>query len=93
MKGHFVINSFFLGPTPVHRFGIIMVIDPIHFHEFPAFREGWVPIDVFLTIVSPPDKYGYCSLRVGGSFQTASGKLRLLSPKLTPICLERMEIL
>lgn len=66
MKGHFVINSFFLGPNTRssvwNHYGDLI---PIHFHEFPrAFREGWVPIDVFLTIVSPPDKYGYCSLGV-----------------------------
>lgn len=65
MEGHFVLNSMFLGPNTrssvwAHRGDFI----PLNFHQFPrAFREG-LPIDVFMTIVSPPDQYGYCSLGV-----------------------------
>lgn len=66
MEGHFVLNSMFLGPHTREavwdRRGDFI---PLNFHQFPrAFREGLIPIDVFMTIVSPPDKYGYCSLGV-----------------------------
>lgn len=66
MEGRFIINSMFLGPNTRssvwdNRGDFI----PLHFHQFPrAFRDGWLPVDVFMTIVSPPDKYGYCSLGV-----------------------------
>lgn len=66
MKGHFVLNSMFLAPNTrssvwENRGDFI----PLNFHQFPrAFRDGLIPIDVFMTIVSPPDQYGYCSLGV-----------------------------
>jgi 4-hydroxybutyrate CoA-transferase len=66
MEGHFVLNSMFLGSQARdavwdNRGDFI----PLNFHQFPrAFREGHIPVDVFLTIVSPPDNYGYCSLGV-----------------------------
>ncbi len=66
MEGHFVLNSMFLGANVrsavwENRGDLI----PLNLHQFPrAFREGYIPIDVFMTIVSPPDKFGYCSLGV-----------------------------
>jgi acyl-CoA hydrolase len=36
---------------------------PVFLSEIPAlFREGWLPIDVAVLQVSPPDVHGYCSL-------------------------------
>lgn len=66
MKGHFVLNSMFLGPnTRSSVWDTYGDFIPLKFHEFPrAFREGWIPVDVFITMVSPPDKHGYCSLGV-----------------------------
>ena len=66
MEGHFVLNSMFLGPHTRQAVwesrGDFL---PLNFHQFPrAFREGLIPIDVFLTMVSPPDKFGYCSLGI-----------------------------
>ncbi|NLB53520.1 MAG: acetyl-CoA hydrolase/transferase family protein [Syntrophomonadaceae bacterium] len=66
MEGHFVLNSMFLGPhtrqAVWEKRGDFL---PLNFHQFPrAFREGLIPIDVFLTMVSPPDKFGYCSLGI-----------------------------
>lgn len=66
MEGHFVLNSMFLGPHTREavwdKRGDFL---PLNFHQFPrAFREGLIPIDVFLTMVSPPDKFGYCSLGI-----------------------------
>lgn len=66
MAGHFILNSMFVGLNTrasvwEHRGDFI----PLSFHEFPkAFREGYIPVDVFFTMVSPPDKNGYCSLGV-----------------------------
>lgn len=66
MKGHFVLKSMFLGPNTRQAVwddrGDFL---PLMFHQFPkAFREGYLPIDVFLTTVSPPDEHGFCSLGV-----------------------------
>jgi Acetyl-CoA hydrolase len=66
MKGHFVVNAGFASPGTREaiwenrgHFSALM------FHEFPrAFREKIIPVDVFLTMVSPPDVHGYCSLGV-----------------------------
>ena len=38
---------------------------PVFLHEIPRFfREGYLPIDVALISVSPPDEHGYCSFGV-----------------------------
>lgn len=65
MEGHFILNSLFLTThTRECQWANRGDFLPLCFHEFPkAFRE-YIPIDVLLTIVSPPDKYGYCSLGV-----------------------------
>lgn len=66
MQGHFVLNSMFLSETTrkcqwENRGDFL----PLSFHEFPhAFRDGFIPVDVFFTMVSPPNKHGYCSLGV-----------------------------
>ncbi len=66
MQGHFFLNSMFLGTTTrecqwENRGDFL----PLNFHEFPrAFRDGFIPVDVFLTMVSPPNKSGFCSLGV-----------------------------
>ena len=65
MEGHFILNSMFLGPHTRQSVWDKRDFLPLNFHQFPrAFRDGWIPIDVFITMVSPPDKYGYCSLGV-----------------------------
>ncbi len=66
MEGHFIVEPFFIsGKTfeAYHERGGEFI--PIFFHQLPrAFAQGNLPADVFLTIVSPPDKFGYCSLGV-----------------------------
>lgn len=38
---------------------------PCSFSEIPGlFRDGYLPIDVAFLMVSPPDRYGFCSLGV-----------------------------
>ena len=49
---------------------------------------------MFLTIVSPPDKYGYCSLGVSVDHsKQLVESAKIVIAKLTPICPEHMEIL
>lgn len=60
----FYINSLFVS-TPVreavnsHRGDFV----PVFLSEIPnLFRSGYLPLDVALITVSPPDHHGYCSL-------------------------------
>ncbi|MDR0434195.1 MAG: 4-hydroxybutyrate CoA-transferase [Gracilibacteraceae bacterium] len=66
MAGHFVLRSMFAGPhTREALWENRGSFFPLLFHEFPrAFREGYIGADVFLTMVSPPDADGLCSLGV-----------------------------
>ncbi len=63
-KDSFYINSLFVS-TPVRdavnseRGDFV----PVFLSEIPnLFRRGYLPLDVALITVSPPDKHGYCSL-------------------------------
>lgn len=64
MEGHFILKTMFAGAnTRESIWENRGVFQPLMFHEFPrAFREGHLGSDVFITMVSPPDKHGYCSL-------------------------------
>lgn len=64
MKGHFIVNSVFASPgTREAIWDNRGYFSTMMFHKFPkAFREKIIPVDVFITIVSPPDAHGYCSL-------------------------------
>ncbi|MDR3573882.1 MAG: acetyl-CoA hydrolase/transferase C-terminal domain-containing protein [Anaerolineaceae bacterium] len=66
MKGHFTVKTIFAsGGTREAIWDNRGHFSTIFFHEFPkAFREKIIPIDVFITMVSPPDAHGYCSLGV-----------------------------
>ncbi len=62
----FLVNSMFLGANvreAVSRGRTDFI--PSFFSEVPLmFRNGVIPIDVVLIMVSPPDKHGYCSLGI-----------------------------
>lgn len=66
MANNFYHNALFVGaPTrkavDEHRAGY----SPCFFYETPRmFKEGYMPIDVALISVSPPDKHGFCSFGV-----------------------------
>lgn len=64
MAGHFSLRSIFLGAnTRKSVWDNRGAFFTLMFHEFPrAFREGHLRSDVFITMVSPPDEHGYCSL-------------------------------
>ena len=66
MEGAFHVNSLFIGPNVR---GAVQEgradFTPVFLHEIPRlFREGYLPIDVALISVSPPDEHGYCSYGV-----------------------------
>ena len=63
-KDSFYINSLFVS-TPVREAVNSERGDfvPVFLSEIPnLFRRGFLPLDVALITVSPPDKHGYCSL-------------------------------
>jgi acetyl-CoA hydrolase len=66
MEESFHVNSLFIGAntrTAVQEGRADFT--PIFLHEIPkVFREGYLPIDVALISVSPPDAHGFCSFGV-----------------------------
>lgn len=62
--GHFEVNSFFLGKNnrKCCQEGRGEII-PIHFYAQPvAIRGGYIPVDVALIQVTPPDEDGYVNM-------------------------------
>ncbi|RKZ15500.1 4-hydroxybutyrate CoA-transferase [bacterium] len=66
MEQSFRHNSLFVGPADRKA-----VNDgradymPIFLHQMPRlFQEGWIPLDVTMVMVSPPDEHGFMSLGV-----------------------------
>lgn len=66
MEGHFRHNSLFVGPADraAVNDGRADYV-PVFLHQIPRlFREGVIPLDVVLVMVSPPDEHGFVSLGV-----------------------------
>ncbi|WP_206484093.1 bifunctional acetyl-CoA hydrolase/transferase family protein/GNAT family N-acetyltransferase [Thalassotalea sp. G2M2-11] len=66
-KELFKVNSFFIGGKNIREAVAEGRADytPCFISEIPTlFRENILPLDAALIMVSPPDKYGYCSLGV-----------------------------
>lgn len=59
---------------------------PVFLSEIPAlFREGWLPIDVAVLHVSPPDAHGYCSLGTSvDAALTAAKHAKLVIAQINP---------
>jgi acyl-CoA hydrolase len=59
---------------------------PVFLSEIPAlFREGWLPIDVAVLQVSPPDVHGYCSLGTSiDAALTAAKHAKLVIAQINP---------
>lgn len=66
MAGHFRHNSLFVGGTTRKAVNEGRAdYTPVFFSQIPSlFRDGYLPVDVALVQVSPPDQNGYCSLGV-----------------------------
>lgn len=66
MEEYFWHNSLFVGsPAREPIFNGIGDYTPCYFSEIPSlFTDGYLPLDVAMVQVSPPDKYGFVSLGV-----------------------------
>lgn len=66
MEESFHVNSLFIGSNVREAVQEGRAdFTPVFLHEIPRlFREGYLPIDVALISVSPPDEHGFCSYGV-----------------------------
>lgn len=81
MAGHFRHNSLFVGATTREAVNQGRAdYTPCFFSEIPRlFREGYLPVDVALIQVSPPDKHGFCSLGISVDYtKTAAENARIV---------------
>ncbi len=66
MAGHLRCNAMFVGPSirdAVNEGRADYV--PVHLHEVPRlFRDGTLPLDAALVMLSPPDEHGFCSFGI-----------------------------
>jgi acetyl-CoA hydrolase len=66
MEGHFRVNTLFISPnvrSAVHEGRADFT--PCLLSEVPIlFRDGYLPLDVVLIQVAPPDEHGFCSLGI-----------------------------
>ncbi|MCX7983682.1 MAG: 4-hydroxybutyrate CoA-transferase [Bacteroidetes bacterium] len=80
MESHFHHNSLFVGPGD--RESIAQGVSdyvPVHLSEVPnLFRHGYIPLDVAIIHVSPPDAHGFMSLGV----ECAASKAAVESAKI-----------
>lgn len=66
MTGHLRVNSLFIGPN-VRKAVQEGRADftPVLLSEFPLlFKNGYLPVDVSMVHLSPPDEHGFCSFGV-----------------------------
>jgi acyl-CoA hydrolase len=87
MEEAFHVNSLFIGPnvrTAVQEGRADFT--PVFLHEIPRlFREGYLPLDVALISVSPPDEHGYCSYGVEvGVTKPAAESARIVIAEINP---------
>ena len=65
MKGHLWHNSLFAGPGCRPALAERRAdFTPAFFSEAPHFYDKYLPVDVAMVTVSPPDKHGYCTFGV-----------------------------
>lgn len=69
-KDNFIFNGLFLsGPTRECVAAGYGEFTPVFFHEIPGYiRKGLFKPDVFMVMVSPPDKHGYCNIGVTADY-------------------------
>lgn len=88
-KDSFYINSLFVS-TPVREAVNCERGDfvPVFLSEIPnLFKKGYLPLDVAMITVSPPDKHGYCSLGTSvdvarGAVDSAKAIIAQVNPKM-----------
>ena len=86
-SAHFVHNSLFAGATTrtainEGRAGFTAC----HFSQIPRlFRDGILPVDVTMCMVSPPDEHGYCSYGISVDYtKPAAESSKLVIAEVTP---------
>ncbi|MBR0173241.1 MAG: acetyl-CoA hydrolase/transferase family protein [Lachnospiraceae bacterium] len=81
MKGHFYHNSFFLGgSTREHVNSGAGMYTPVNLSDVPGLFDDYLPPDVCLFQVTPPNKDGFCSYGVSCDFSkhaAETAKLRI----------------
>ena len=89
MSGHFVHNSLFAGGTTREAINSGRAdYTPCFFSEIPRlFREDYLPVDVVLAQVSPPDEHGFCSFGISVDYtivaaQHAKTVIAAVNPKM-----------
>lgn len=69
MAGHFRYNGLFVSPPT--RLAVNEQradFTTSFFHEMPGLFREELPVDVQMTLVSPPDKHGYCTFGASSDF-------------------------
>lgn len=87
MEEAFHVNSLFIGSNVRSAVQEGRAdFTPVFLHEIPRlFREGYLPLDVALISVSPPDEHGYCSYGVEiGVTKPAVESARIVIAEINP---------
>jgi 4-hydroxybutyrate CoA-transferase len=86
-SGHFYHNALFAGPGSRAAIAAGNACHtPCHFSEIPdLFLEGYLPVDVALIHLSPPDQHGYCSFGVSVDYsKPAASVARTVIAQINP---------
>ncbi len=80
MEPHFRHNAIFVGGCTRKAVNEGRAdYTPCFFHELPKmFREGYLPVDVALIQLSPPDQHGYCSFGVAVDYTKPAAEVAKL---------------
>jgi 4-hydroxybutyrate CoA-transferase len=80
MEPHFRHNAIFVGGSTRKAVNEGRAdYTPCFFHEVPKmFREGYLPVDVALIQLSPPDQHGYCSFGVSNDYTRPAAEVAKL---------------
>ncbi len=86
-RSRFRINNLFVGPHVRNLVDFDRVdYSPVFLSEIPSlFKTGRLPIDVALVHLSPPDRFGYCTLGVGVDItRAAMDSAKLIVAQINP---------
>lgn len=87
LKGHFYINSLFVsGATRKAVNSSWGDYLPVFLSEIPKlFKENYLPLDIAILQLSPPDEHGYCSLGPSVDIaKTASESAKIIIAQINP---------
>ncbi len=87
LKDSFHSNSLFIGQNVRNAVQAGLAdFTPVFLNEIPRlFHEGYLPLDVALVSVSPPDAHGFCSFGVEvGATKPATESARIVIAEINP---------